>query len=52
MWCVEGQESGEYQEFKTKKEAKQFIKQVQAFDKRNGINTEEFDIWFEPNDSN
>ena len=47
MWCVKGQESGEYQEFKTKKEAKNFIKSVHQFDKRNNITGEEFDIWFE-----
>ena len=47
MWCVQGQESGEYQEFDTKKEAKEFIKSVQQFDKRNGISGEKFDIWFE-----
>lgn len=47
MWCIQGQESGEYQEFKTKKEAKDFIKQVHQFDKRNGLDGEEFDIWFE-----
>lgn len=47
MWCVEGQQSGEYREFSTKKQAKNFIKSVQEFDKRNNISGEDFDIWFE-----
>lgn len=36
-YVVYGEESGEMKRFKTLKEAKEFIKDVKRFDKRNGI---------------
>ena len=36
-YVVYGEESGEMKEFRTLKEAKNFIKETKKFDKRNGI---------------
>ena len=37
MYLVYGEESGDIKEFKTLKEAKDFIKELYKFDRRNGI---------------
>ena len=47
MWVVYLEESGEEKEFRTKKEAKEFVKQVKEFDRRNGIDDETYTIYWE-----
>ena len=37
MFIVYGEESGEIKDFKTLREAQEFIKELYQFDKRNGI---------------
>ena len=45
MWIVDLEESGEYQEFKTKKAAMEFLKEVKRFDKENGIVGEKYNLY-------
>ena len=45
MWAVDLVESGEYYEFKTKKEAVEFLKQIKRFDKENGIIGEVYNLY-------
>lgn len=47
MWVVDLAESGEYKEFKTKKAALQFLKEVKEFDKYNGIIGEKYNLYKE-----
>ena len=44
MWIVYLEESGEEKEFRTKKEAEQFIRDVKDFDKRHGIDDEVYTL--------
>jgi len=44
MYVVEGIESGEVREFRTKAEALKWIKDVQRFDRDNGLTGERFSI--------
>lgn len=47
MWIVDLEESGEYQEFNTKKAAMEFLKEVKRFDKENGIVGEKYNLYRE-----
>lgn len=47
MWIVYLEESGEEKEFRTKKEAMAWIKQVKDFDRRNGIYDEVYTLYEE-----
>lgn len=47
MWIVSLEESGEEKEFRTKKEAERFVKEVKDFDRRNGIDDETYTIYYE-----
>lgn len=43
-WIVYGWESGEYKEFKSEKEAKEFVKEAKRFDRKNGLIGEKWEI--------
>ena len=48
MWVVEGMDSGELQEFKTKRAALLWIKEARRFDKENGLEGERWVLYEEP----
>ena len=47
MWVVECMESGELMEFKTKREALLWIKDVKRFDRENGLEGERWVLYQE-----
>ena len=47
VYIAEGEDSGEYREFKSLKEAEDFVKAVRVFDKKNNLSGERWFVYKE-----